>query len=369
MNNRSLNIAILGSRGIPAEFGGFETFAERLSIRLVEKGLSVTVFCESTQKYQKSSYKGVQLEFIRTPHIAGIRSIWFDIISIIKSLRKYDIIYMLGYHSAFFYFIPRLFGDNFWVNMDGIEWKRDKWSGPEKLFIWLMEYLAIKWSSVLVADADGMVAHLYERGAIKDKVVMIPYGADEIQEPNKEYLSAFNLSQDGYYLVVCRLEPENHVLEIVRGFHHSASDKQLVIVGDHEAGTAYIQRILDIKDKRVRFIGTIYNKPQLESLRYYCYAYLHGHSVGGTNPSLLEAMAAGNLVIAHDNTFNREVTGNKAFYFHDASQLANIINKIEEDRPPEIISSYYKNLVLEKYNWDVIANAYYLELQRRMADS
>ena len=128
MPNNEKKIAIIGSRGIPAEFGGFETFAEQLSLRLVDKGFNVTVYCESTQKYQEPEYKGVKLVYVSTPNIIGLRSIWFDFINIIRTLRGYDVVYMLGYHAAFAFILPWLFRTNFWVNMDGLEWKRDKWS-------------------------------------------------------------------------------------------------------------------------------------------------------------------------------------------------------------------------------------------------
>lgn len=180
-----MRIAILGTRGIPAEFGGFETFAEELATRLVEHGHEVTVFCERSQRYRHPDYKGVKLKYISTVHVVGLRSIWFDMVSIFLSLLRYDLVYMLGYHSAFMYFLPRLFRRRFWVNMDGIEWKRDKWTRREKRYLRLMEKLAITWADTLVADADGIAEHLVSRGAPRRKIVTIPYGAYPVtQKPN-----------------------------------------------------------------------------------------------------------------------------------------------------------------------------------------
>ena len=226
---QSKSIAIIGSRGIPAEFGGFETFAEQLAVRLAEKGLNVTVFCEDSQIYKQDNYKGVKLLYVKTPNILGLRSIWFDIINIIRTLRGYDIVYMLGYHAAFAFILPWLFRTNFWVNMDGIEWKRSKWSSFAKRYLKINEWFAARFARKLIADAQGIADHLNNTYGVGNKTVMIPYGANLIkQRPDDSIVKEFAVKPNEYYLVVCRLEPENHVLEILQGFMASNVQNRLV---------------------------------------------------------------------------------------------------------------------------------------------
>ena len=357
--------AIIGSRGIPAEFGGFETFAEELAVRLVKKGVDVTVFCEYSQTYKDNSYKGVKLVYIKTPNIVGLRSIWFDIVNILKTLNGYDVVYMLGYNAAFAFVLPRLFRSNFWVNMDGLEWKRSKWSFFSKTFLRINEYFASKFAKLVIADAQGIADYLKTTYHISNKTVMIPYGAN-LQEkmPDQNMVEMMGLVANEYYLVVCRLEPENHVLEILNGFINSNLSEKLVIVGDHRSGSDYVKQLLKRNDSRVVFVGTIYEQDHLEALRFYCKAYIHGHSVGGTNPSLLEAMAANNYVIAHDNIFNREVTADSCVYFKtekELSEILNNINKIDFTIAKEIL----KNLIEKTYNWNVVVNNYYSLLNEK----
>lgn len=363
MDNQK-KIAIVGGRGIPAEFGGFETFSEQLAIRLADCGYDVTVFCESTQKYQDKEYKGVKLIYIKTPNIVGVRSVWFDIINIIRTIKGYDVVYMLGYHAGFAFILPWLFRTNFWVNMDGMEWKRSKWSSFAKHYLKINEWLAARFATKLIADAEGIAEYLRNTYNVANKTVMIPYGANIIEQvPDKAIVSGLGFTANEYFLVVCRLEPENHVLEILNGFFASDSNTKLVIVGDHKSGTDYVNKLLEISDERIHFIGTIYNQKKLEALRYHCKAYIHGHSVGGTNPSLLEAMAAGNYVIAHDNVFNREVTGGDASFFDNAIGLTKILNKLESislEVSREIMLKRIKKI----YNWDNISEKYIDELAK-----
>jgi glycosyltransferase involved in cell wall biosynthesis len=367
MDDRKLKIAILGSQGIPAKFGGFETFTEQLATRLAQRSFSVTVFCEAEDDNNPDTYKGVSLKHIKTPKITAIRSIWFDTVSILKCLGKYDVVYMLGYSVAFAFFLPRIFGDKFLVNMDGLEWKRTKWSAFAKRYLHAMEHLATSLATVAIADAEGIADHLIKQYGSPEKVVMIPYGADVIMTtPDPKKLVPFGLEAGNYYLVVCRLEPENHVLEIIRGFSQTTSRRKLVIIGDHHADTAYTRALTGHNDERIVFLGTVFDQERLTALRYYCYTYLHGHSVGGTNPSLLEAMACGNFVVAHDNVFNREVTQNKGWYFNDILEVRQQVEKLETEGFPLGVAAEFRDIMRKKYNWDVIADSY-AELFRRLS--
>lgn len=352
-------IAILGSRGIPAEFGGFETFAEQLAVRLVAFGHDVTVYCEKSQSYEEPSYKGVKLVYLETPNIVGLRSVWFDIVSIIQTLRGYDFVYMLGYHAGFAFVLPWAFRTNFWTNMDGLEWKRDKWSPMAKRYLRINEWFAARFSRKLVGDAEGIVQHLRKSYGVDHKTIMLPYGAYRVeQEPDAALVEQFGIEIGEYYLVVCRLEPENHVLEIVQGFVKSKTQRRLVVVGDHKTGTAFVQSLLDTADERVYFVGTIFDHEKLMALRWYCRAYLHGHSVGGTNPSLLEAMTCRNYVIAHDNVFNREVTGGLGTYFASAEQLTAELNDLDVSPIPDAARDGLLERIEHIYNWDRIASLY-----------
>jgi len=194
-----MNIAILGSRGIPAEFGGFETFAEELAVRLVKRGCRVTVFCEDSQQYRQPEYRGVRLRYITTPSIVGLRSIWNDLVGIIACLHGYDVVYMLGYHAAFTFFLPRMFGVNFHVNMDGIEWQREKWSYFARAYLKISERLAVHWSAHLVADADAISDHLasaYPGSAYK--LETIPYGATIPEDTAPDVLKEWGLAPGAY---------------------------------------------------------------------------------------------------------------------------------------------------------------------------
>ena len=356
------NIAILGSRGIPAEFGGFETFAEQIAVRLVDKGFKVTVFCEDSIAYSGFDYKGVRLIYVKTPHVTGLRSVWFDVVSILRTLRGYDVVYMLGYHAAFAFFLPWLFRTNFWVNMDGLEWKRDKWSMLAKRYLSIMEWVAARLAHRLVADAQGIADYLQQACGVSHKTVMIPYGAYPVESsPCDVSVREMGYFPGQYYLVVCRLEPENHVLEIIQGFVASGLDGPLVIVGDNESGTDYVRELKDAASSKVNFIGTVFDQERLTALRYYSHAYLHGHSVGGTNPSLLEAMACSNYVIAHDNVFNREVTGGHALFFSTSEDVRECLSLRDRDGSTEQYRSAVFERIRKQYSWEKIVDRYEAE--------
>lgn len=359
-------IAILGSRGIPARFGGFETFAEEIAVRLTRRGYRVTVFCEPRPGECPASYQGVWLAYQSTPSIAGLRSLWFDLMTLLRASLRHDLVFMLGYHSAFFYWIPRVLRRPLWVNMDGIEWRRAKWSLAVRRYLQSMEWLAVRFATRLVADADAIAEYLAQRHGVASKIMVIPYGATWIEQPPPaDDLISIGVTAGDYYLVVCRFVPENHVAEIIAGFRASLSRRRLILVGDHRNRSRYARQLIDKKgdDPRIQFVGAIYDTRQLRALRYHARAYLHGHSVGGTNPSLLEAMAAGNFVIAHDNAFNREVTDSVAWYFKDPVDLAILINRLEQGGAPAAALTRFRELLRERYDWEHIADAYDLALQ------
>ncbi len=355
-----MKLAILGTRGIPARYGGFETFAEELSYRLVSRGVEVTVYCESISEERPSDYKGVKLVYLPSPRLGPLSTILFDLLCLWHARKSYEVVYMLGYGSALFCFIPRLWGTKVWINMDGIEWQRAKWSVAAKAYFKIMESIAVRIADRIIADAEGIKQFLLGRHSFTASCNVIPYGAQIVDSAPASVLDEYGLKPYEYYLVVCRLEPENHVLEILRGFAASRSMCRLIVIGNHMVNTAYGIRLNLVQDERIRFVGALYDQVKLSGLRYYCRAYIHGHSVGGTNPSLLEALGCGNPVIIHDNVFNREVAGDIGFYFRTSGDITNCIEKadnmqaLDRDR----LADAAKKRIREYYNWDVVADQY-----------
>jgi len=358
-----LRIAILGARGIPASYGGFETFAEQLSIRLVERGHEVTVYAETSESsVEDTFYQGVRVRHKRRPRWGAASVLAYDCACLWDARRGYDLVYMLGYGAAWACWWPRVFGVPVWINVDGLEWARSKWGRAARIYLRCMEWVASRVATRLIADAEAIALRFretYPKGAPSS---FIAYGAELVQDRDVDpsVLSAWGLKPRRYMLVVARPEPENHILEIVQGYEMHGGDWPLVIVGDVSGATAYQQQLRQHASERVRFVGGIYDNGQLASLRVHAACYLHGHSVGGTNPSLLEALACGNWVIAHDNPFNREVARDAADYFATPEQLARSLDLVvgQSDAMLPQRSQRARDIVSEHYTWDGIADAY-----------
>ena len=327
-----MRLGILGTRGIPASYGGFETFAEKLAIGLVRLGHEVTVYCEACQSPMPAEFHGVRLRHIACPRLGPLESIVYDLKCLWDARTGYDVVYMLGYSAAPFCAIPRLNGAQVWINPDGLEWARAKWNLIGKVYLRLMEWSAVRVADRVIADAAAIAESLATRHGHLPSCTVIPYGCEFVDAlPCIDPLADWGLVPESYYLVVCRLEPENHVLEILRAFQKSRSTRELIVVGNHRAETRYVRELCSVQDPRIRMIGTVYDQQRLICLRAHAFAYVHGHSVGGTNPSLLEAMGCGNLVFAHDNPFNRETLGDCGFFFANPEELTGSINRIELD--------------------------------------
>jgi glycosyltransferase involved in cell wall biosynthesis len=353
-------IAILGTRGLPASYGGFETFADEISHRLVEQGFEVTVFCEASQEVQPAKYGEVNLKYAPARKLGPLTTIAYDLASLWRARKGFDVVYMLGYGASIFCFLPRLWGTDVWINMDGLEWRRRKWNFLARFYLHLMEGIATRMPTRIVADARAIRSDLKERYTIHKPCDVIPYGCTVLTEaPDTDALTQRGLTAAEYYLVVCRFEPENHVAEIIDGFLSAHSSRTLVLIGNDKASTPYVTELRKRKDPKVQFIGPLYDRRQLRSLRFHCRAFFHGYSVGGTPLSLLEAMGCSNLVVAHDNKFNREVLGNGALYFGSPDDLSQIIQEIESKAIDEqSLKEKTKFRALEFYNWPLITAAY-----------
>ncbi len=354
-----MKIAILGTRGIPARYGGFETFAEKLAVGLVKSGFEVTVFCEA-EGPRPESFEGVSLQYRPAPKLGPLATILYDVRSLWAARKGYDVVYMLGYGAAPFCVLPRLWGSQVWINPDGIEWARAKWSSLAKSYFRLMEWCSVRMVDRVIADAQAIADVLIERHGKIANCSVIRYGCEVVEQaPSIAPLAQWALEPGEYSIVVCRLEPENHVAEILQAYQHSQTRRQLIVLGNHRAPTAYVQRLLAIRDPRIRLIGTVYDAAVLTSLRYHAFAYFHGHSVGGTNPSLLEAMGCRNLVIAHDNRFNRETLASAGLFFKNADDLTAIIDRIESAEPEiEALRNAAWLRARDTYSWDGIISQY-----------
>ncbi|WP_050812504.1 DUF1972 domain-containing protein [Acidovorax radicis] len=358
-----LRIALLGARGIPASYGGFETFAEQLSTRLVARGHEVTVYAESSESSVADTfYQGVRVCHKRRPQWGAASVLAYDCACLWDARRGYDLVYMLGYGAAWACWWPRVFGVPVWINVDGLEWARSKWGRGARIYLRCMEWVASRVATRLIADAEAIAQRFrqtYPKGAPSS---FIAYGAELVQDQDADpsLLSVWGLQAHRYMLVVARPEPENHILEIIQGYGMHGGDWPLVIVGDVSGATAYQQQLRQQASERVRFVGGIYDAGQLASLRVHAACYLHGHSVGGTNPSLLEALACGNWVIAHDNPFNREVARDAADYFETPEQLARCLDLVVDQSEAMLPqrSQRARDIVAEHYTWDGITDAY-----------
>lgn len=324
------SVIITGIRGLPASHGGFETFAEQFATFLVNKDWNVSVFCQEVGsfKLEKKLWKGINLLKISLPFDGALATIVFDFISILWSLFLRGTILTLGYNTAIFNVMLRIFLRKNVINMDGIEWKRDKWGVCAKLWFWFNEKLGCLFGNILIADHPEIKKHL-ERNIGGNKAIVIPYGSERIVGISAEVLSDYSLEPGNYSLIIARPEPENSIYEIVSAFSVQQRNHKLVVLGKYSKDSNdYHAKVLEAASDEVIFLGAIYDKFIVNSLRYHAAIYFHGHTVGGTNPSLVEALGATSAVIAHDNKFNRWVAGDSALYFSSIEQCAEEISSL-----------------------------------------
>ncbi len=361
-----MKIGILGSRGIPNQYGGFEECAEQLAARLVKKGHAVTVYSSHTHPIKVNSWKGVRIARIWDPEkqLGTAGQFIYDFFGILDShKRNYDIILQLGYTSSGIWqaFLPRK--SRIVTNMDGLEWKRAKYSKTVQQFLKWSEGWSARKADQLIADSLGIQDYLAERyGA---GAVYIPYGAEVPENPDMKLLEKYSVESGNYQLILARMEPENNIEMILDGIVRSHYPHPTLVVGNRT--NAFSKKMEEkFKDSRIRFLNGIYSKDETDALRFYARRYFHGHSVGGTNPSLLEAMACGCLIYAHDNVFNRSVLNDNARFFSTAEEVR---TQIEDPIPSQEAALWKKanlNLIRDKYNWDVVADQYQLVFQHLM---
>lgn len=366
-NGSKIRVSIIGSRGIPARYGGFEVFAEKIAESLSEENIGIIVYCMPYLRKEFFYKEGISRVFINTTKISFLEKFVFSSLSLFHAIfmGKINIILLLGVTGGAFLWLSNFFSIKSILNIDGIEWKRKKWSTIVRYALKALEFLSIKSADVIIADSEAIAGYIGLR--YKKKSIYIPYGTGNCNFAAEDWLELegkFNLPSNSYYLGVGRFVPENNFPMIIKGVLNSETNKKLVIVSDLSPSIPQDY----LKNEEILFTGPIYNRNMLFALRKNAFAHIHGHSVGGTNPSLLEAIASQNIIICYDVAYNREVMENYGYYFKNDMELANVINFIESN--PNILYSgertlYYQNIMKEKYNWDIVSNKY-LELINKL---
>ena len=356
-----MKIAILGTRGIPNYYGGFEQFAEFFSVYLADKGHDIYVYNSHNHPYQEKSFHGVNIIHQNDPEhkLGTFGQFIYDFNCIIDSRsRKFDIILQLGYtsNSIWFFLLPK--SPVIITNMDGLEWKRSKYSRPVQQFLKFAERLAAVSSDHLVADSLGIKKFLKEK--YNKESTYIAYGAHPFLNPDDAFLASYDVIKYEYNMIMARFEPENNLDMVLEGVALKSDATPILVIGNHNTKYgAYLKNKFS-PHRNIRFIGPVYKLADLNNLRYYSNLYFHGHSVGGTNPSLLEAMASHALVIAHNNDFNKGVLKENGYYFSSAHEVQKILGTIKKNDNLRLIENNFTSIV-DDYNWDKI-NGEYLQL-------
>lgn len=357
-----MKIAILGTRGVPNYYGGFEQFAEFFSVYLANKGHEVYCYNSHNHPFQEKTFKGVHIIHQHDPEYkyGTFGQFIYDYNCIIDARKRdFDIILQLGYtsNSIWFFLMPKK-AINI-INMDGLEWKRSKYSWPVQQFLKVAEWLAAKSGDYLVADSIGIQSFLKKK--YKKESTYIAYGAHLFDSPNDDVLKQYQVEPGNYNMIMARFEPENNLDMVLEGVALNNEDQTpILVIGKHETKYGVYLKDKFKNNSNIRFIGGVYNLEHLNNLRYYSNLYFHGHSVGGTNPSLLEAMASQALIIAHNNDFNKGVLKENAYYFSNPSEVKKILNTIKKSDNLHFIKNNYQ-AIANDFNWEKI-NGDYLQL-------
>jgi len=356
--SKYMKIAILGTRGIPNYYGGFEQFAEYFSVYLAQKGHEVYCYNSHNHKYQEPIFNGVHIIHKHDPEykFGTFGQFIYDYNCIVDSRkRSFDVILQLGYtsNSIWFFLLPKK--SKIITNMDGLEWKRSKYSWPVQQFLKFAEWLAAKSSDYLVADSLGIQDFL--KKTYKKESTYIAYGTYPFYDPNIEVLQKYQVTPYQYNMVMARFEPENNIETVLDGVVLAKSTTIILVVGNHQTKYGDYLKSKFKNYKNIIFTGGIYNLDDLNNLRYYSNIYFHGHSVGGTNPSLLEAMASKAFIIAHKNPFNAAILKENAFYFSNAEDIKNHLSTKNKKDYLDIVEQNFK-VICKEFTWNNINEAY-----------
>jgi len=360
-------VALLGTRGVPASYGGFETAVEEIGKRLAARGYDVTVYCRNPGQ-TLTEYEGMRLVNLPAVRHRMGETLSHTSLSAVHAAVKDrpDVAIVLNAGNAPFLRPLRAAGIPVAVHLDGLEANREKWRGAGASYYRWAEKAAVSGANEVIADAHAIASRVKQKYG--RECIVIPYGA-EIIDPGHERLAELDLVRRDYHLIVARMEPENHVLDAVHGYRISDETRPLVVVGSAPYSRWYIDKVHEAAgdDPRIRFLGSVYDKELLDELYGNCRTYIHGHSVGGTNPSLLRAMGAGAPVLAFDCEFNREVTDNAALFWDSAETLAEILDAVADDELADQLTAKVlagRERIADVYQWDAVTDAYEKLIQR-----
>jgi len=351
----------MGTRGVPASYGGFETAVEEIGQRLAARGHEVTVYCRNPGQ-TITEYRGMQLVNLPAVRHRMAETLSHTALSAARAIikDKPDVALVLNAGNAPLIRPLQAAGIPVAIHLDGLESRREKWRGTGARYYRWAERLAVRRADVVIADAQAIADHVQREYGRTCRV--IAYGA-EVIDPGSERLAEIELVRRDYHVIVSRMEPENHILDAVHAYRVSEETRPLVVVGSAPYSQWYIDKVraAAADDPRIRFLGGVYDQDLLNELYANSRTYIHGHSVGGTNPSLLRAMGAGSAVMAFDCEFNREVTASNAFFWSNAEELTALFDEIAEGEIDEQLLGFGaagRQRVAEVYRWDAVADAY-----------
>jgi glycosyltransferase involved in cell wall biosynthesis len=358
---RKLRIAMFGTRGIPHTNGGLETFFSEMAPRLAARGHDVIGYCrKSLFKERPKTYRGVRLIYLPSIETKELGTPVHSLLCAFDVLfRGVDVVLVVNVAHAFHCIIPRLLGKQVAINVDGMDWKRGKWGGfGRKYFYWNAKYVGRICAKGVVTDASEMRRIYLEE--FNTPSAYIAYGANIENSTNPEVLREYGLEPSQYYLIASRMVPENNADLIVQAFEQVQTERLLVVAGAANYRSEFVDKLKQTKDARVRFLGHVDNVDHIKELHCNAYAYVHGHSMGGTNPALLKALGYGNCVLALRTPFNSEVVGDSGIFFErDPEDLTRKIQELENH--PEVAAEYRRmapKRILESYTWEKITDQY-----------
>lgn len=367
MSDRPLKIGMFGMWGmnVPGRhFAGFESAFSEIGPRLVQKGHQVTIYCrkgEYAPEIRLTEHNGVKLVYVPSPggkNFSGIAATLFSVLHAVFT-RRFDVFFFvnvgMGHHCA----LARMFGKKVALNVDGLDWRRDKWGRIGKAYFYSAARMAVKVCNRLVTDAEGMRTFYREHFGVDS--TMIAYGAYVEDSTEPQRVQQYGVTPGDYYVIVSRLIPENNLDVIMDGYRRSGTKRKLVVVGSANYENEFHRRLKELANENVVFTGHVHDQVTLKELWCNAAAYFHGHSVGGTNPALLRAMGCGSVTIAHDNVFNREVLGDAGQYFFSTpDDMAARIREVEaaEKGDLEDIRLHARARIQKTYSWEQITDAY-----------
>ncbi|MDF8266454.1 DUF1972 domain-containing protein [Luteipulveratus flavus] len=357
-----MHIALIGTRGVPAHYGGFETAVEEVGRRLVARGHRVTVYCRDDGTGERPrTYLGMELVHLPAVRQRSLETLSHTALSVVHQVVRARADVAVVFNAANSIFLPllRIGRTPAATHVDGLEWRRGKWGPTGQRYYRMAESLSVRWSDALIADAAGIADYYVDEfGAMTHQIA---YGAPILDHSGASGVEGLGLTSHGYHLVVARFEPENHVDVALEGYLASAARLPLVVVGSAPYRSAHVERLerLAASDPRVRLLGGVWDQDLLDQLYANAATYVHGHSVGGTNPSLLRAMGAAAYTVAYDVMFNREVLGRTGRFFGGAADLA-VLLEASERRPEEMrrLGEDARRRAADRYTWDDVAARY-----------